>query len=219
MVALRRLCRECEEQSKKQAGVKITGGTEKETTVPIKVRFAYVYIAEAHTVDEWPMPFGNEQCRHSQPKTLEERMRHADEFRRSLVAAGAGAESSFPIFVDSLDDGFLNTFAPWPERFYVFAKETTAPHPGKEGGSSSYCYRLSYISQPDAEDGHRIVDLRKFLQWSPVLRDHIDYVFKHKHLARCRMTQEEAAQFGPVPVSTTTGNGPRLSPPTIFDIN
>jgi len=190
-------------------------GTKKEKPVPIKLRFAYVYIAEAHAVDEWPMPFGNEQCRHPQPKTLEERMRHADEFRRSLVAAGA--DTDFPVFVDSLEDGFLNIFAPWPERFYVFAKEAIAPQPGNaEDGSNGHCYRVSYLSQPDPKDGHRIVDLRNFLQRSPVLRDHMDDERLTSYPSS--MTQEEAAQFGLVPVlpvTPTTGNASRV---TIFHI-
>jgi hypothetical protein len=41
----------------------LSGGMSIPTPAGIKIRFAYVYIAEAHTTDEWPMPFGDKECR------------------------------------------------------------------------------------------------------------------------------------------------------------
>jgi len=88
-----------------------------------------VYIAEAHSRDEWPV--GATISRFDQPRTLDERRVLA-----ALTAVELGIE--WPIFVDSLADGFGQQLGAWPTRLYLF-----------EGR------RLAHINSPLAESfGH-----------------------------------------------------------------
>eukprot|EP00440_Ansanella_granifera_P009663 gb/GFBE01010469.1/.p1 GENE.gb/GFBE01010469.1/~~gb/GFBE01010469.1/.p1 ORF type:complete len:272 (+),score=45.38 gb/GFBE01010469.1/:1-816(+) len=142
------------------------------------VRWLGVYIAEAHTKDEWPMPCVNSPCRHYQPTTIEARAEHAREFIKNF-------RPPFPVFmdsyVDSWDDPFMSTFSAWPERFYVF-QYFSDPDPGsdpgpdagqepdKTPGDAQPSFRVPrtgwYIrwwNMPSPIDGHRIDDIRDWL--------------------------------------------------------
>lgn len=191
------------------------------------MRFAYVYIAEAHTIDEWPMPIGNEECRHMQPKTLVEKKAHAEEFRQKLIAVGGDeseVDSDLPIFVDSLRNSFMHLFAPWPERFYVCSRNEGMPYVAppaiivdnsdntEKVVPRQTSYKLDYLSQPTSDNGHCIVDLRVHLQDS-ILKDYVHNPPSHKQ------TKEEIAQFGPVPnVGSTHRNTPsNYLPVSIFE--
>ena len=73
----------------------------------------FVYIAEAHAVDEWQMQANlDDGVLVRQHVTLDER----------FAAARQGVERlglTMPVLVDDMDDAVSGTFAAWPERLYV----------------------------------------------------------------------------------------------------
>ena len=86
----------------------------------------FVYIAEAHAVDEWQLP-----------ANLEDDVllaQHRDLGDRGAAArAGVGRLGlTMPVLVDGMDDAVSEAFAAWPERLYV----------AEPGG------RLAYVGGP-----------------------------------------------------------------------
>jgi hypothetical protein len=75
--------------------------------------FAFVYIAEAHSVDGWQMSSNEEEgVLLLQHTTLEER----------FAAAREGVERmglTLPVLVDGMDNTVSEAFAAWPERLFV----------------------------------------------------------------------------------------------------
>jgi len=69
-----------------------------------------VYLREAHAMDEWPMGNHVTIC---QPTTLGERADAAKRFRSST---GLAVDD---IYVDGIEDGFMNLFSAHPQRFFV----------------------------------------------------------------------------------------------------
>lgn len=78
--------------------------------------FLCVYIAEAHASDTWPM--GREVSILASTKTMEERLAAA----RTMKSLGL----MVPIWADTMDNVFMNTYAAWPERFYIFYNNVIA---------------------------------------------------------------------------------------------
>lgn len=68
-----------------------------------------VYISEAHAEDEWPL--GTKYC-YNQPKEMETRLEIANTFVKDFKV-------ETPMLVDTMDNQFDNSFAAWPERFYI----------------------------------------------------------------------------------------------------
>lgn len=120
------------------------------------VRWLGVYIAEAHTKDEWPMPCLNSACRHVQPKSIEHRADHAKEFTNTF-------RPPFPVlmdsFIDSWQDPFLKTFNAWPERFYVFQRFRD-PLASSE---QPPCWVIRWWNMPSNLEGHKVDDIRDWL--------------------------------------------------------
>ena len=102
--------------------------------------FAFVYIREAHSGDTWPMPIGVGQMAPPAPTTMEERTTLARQY-----VAEHGIE--LPVLVDGMDDAFMETYAAWPERFFVI-----------------YDGLLYFISQPIPDVGHDPEHIRIWLQ-------------------------------------------------------
>jgi len=92
--------------------------------------FAFVYISEAHSCDEWPVG----HCVNiKQPKTTAERQEIAE---RQLKVLGVGDE--FIRLVDSAEENtFHQTYACWPFRWYTIGengkKITSIPQPHRSG--------------------------------------------------------------------------------------
>jgi hypothetical protein len=86
----------------------------------------FVYIAEAHAVDEWQMQANlDEGVLVRQHVTLEERFAAA---REGVARLGL----TMHVLVDGMDDAVSHAFAAWPERLYV----------AEPGG------RLAYVGGP-----------------------------------------------------------------------
>jgi hypothetical protein len=124
---------------------------------------------------------------------MEERVLHAGEFQRNLTAVSGESTSNFPVFVDSYpENGFLKTFAPWPERFYVIERK-----PALLRGQSDFTsskgnrFQMVFLSNPTNNNGHRIYDLRHFLVNRTPLGCHLP-----EPRRGLSITKEESAQFG-----------------------
>lgn len=78
--------------------------------LPNGIRLLAVYIAEAHSRDEWPV--GKTISCVDQPKTLEQRLENARNFQKNF-------NFQMPMLVDNMDNTFHSTYGSWPFRFFV----------------------------------------------------------------------------------------------------
>jgi len=101
------------------------------------------------------MPCRGQLCRHKQPTTIDERLAIATEF---LEVTGI----NMPMIVDSMQNSFLERFAAWPERFYVFQWSNQSVSNGPMVPMSP-SYRLRFVNVPSATDGHNLDHLRNYL--------------------------------------------------------
>jgi type I thyroxine 5'-deiodinase len=86
-----------------------------------------IYIKEAHPEDEWQMdPNEEERICYPQPKTTEDRVRIANDFRRRL-------DYRIPLFVDPIDNRANAVYAGWPERLYIIDESGRITYKGKPG--------------------------------------------------------------------------------------
>jgi Iodothyronine deiodinase len=92
-----------------------------------RASFAFVYIAEAHSVDGWQMQANEDEgVLLHQHATMEDR----------LAAARQGAQRlslSLPLLVDGMDDAVSEGFAAWPERIYVIRANGVIGYRGGPG--------------------------------------------------------------------------------------
>lgn len=92
-----------------------------------RANVAFVYIAEAHAVDEWQMAANvDEGVLVRQHVTLEERFAVA---REGVARLGL----TMPVLVDGMDDHVSAAFAAWPERLYVAERGGRLAHVGGPG--------------------------------------------------------------------------------------
>jgi hypothetical protein len=93
------------------------------------VDFLAVYILEAHACDEWPI---NNKIKIPQHQSLADRIKAANDFKTTYAV-------KVPLVVDSMKDQFVNTFAAWPERYYLIKDRKIAVigHPGPMGYNSA----------------------------------------------------------------------------------
>ena len=77
-----------------------------------RAQFAFVYIMEAHAIDEWPVPCNNEDIRQHQSLT-------------DRAAAARRLMAEFPLHpcvhlvLDNEQDEFNCTYSSWPFRYWV----------------------------------------------------------------------------------------------------
>lgn len=81
------------------------------------VDIIFVYIVEAHAIDEWPISSGRYNRGRgpvsvSQPTSNEERLALANKFRSDFDCL------EIPMLVDPIQNEFEKKYAPWPLRFY-----------------------------------------------------------------------------------------------------
>lgn len=115
-----------------------------------KVQFRFVYIAEAHAMDEWPVSSGRftktgKPVLVNQPKTLQDRCLLAEDFTR---------EYNFHLetFVDlpEAGDPFEKAYAPWPLRFFLIGPDNCLAFVSEpiEGSSDAAFTRLLQMLEP-----------------------------------------------------------------------
>lgn len=80
-----------------------------------RVRWAYVYIEEAHAENEWPIATPAEFAVQTQHETL------AD---RQVCVLRAKAElpgiAGIPIYLDDMDQTFMRIYGAWPTQLFLF---------------------------------------------------------------------------------------------------
>jgi hypothetical protein len=87
----------------------------------------FVYVAEAHPVDEWQMESNEaEGIRVRQQVSLDER-------REAALDAAERLSLTMPVLVDGMDDAASVAFAAWPERLVVIGRDGRVVHPGAPG--------------------------------------------------------------------------------------
>lgn len=92
-----------------------------------RARFLTVYIKEAHPEDEWQMDSNEkEDVCYPQPRTLEQRVAIANDFVKRF-------HYDVPILVDDMENAANETYAGWPERFYVVDESGKIVFKGKPG--------------------------------------------------------------------------------------
>jgi len=84
--------------------------------------FVFVYIAEAHACDEWPInQLENEIARH---QTIADRKAAAESFVRAFPL-----HLAFGGVLDTMEDAFNHEFASWPFRFWIILDGQVALKP------------------------------------------------------------------------------------------
>jgi len=102
------------------------------------VKFLVIYISEAHAQDEWPL--GKKVCimKH---KTIKDRLNAANKLKDEFGM-------KIPILVDTMENSFDNSFASWPERFYII-----------ENG------KMEFIGFPVTEFGYDRIQLQRWIEY------------------------------------------------------
>jgi hypothetical protein len=89
--------------------------------------FLTVYIREAHPSDEWQMTSNeHEGVCYPQPRTLEQRMKIANDFVGRF-------HYRIPLAVDPMGNPADQIYAGWPERFYIVDESGAVAYKGKTG--------------------------------------------------------------------------------------
>ncbi|MBM2823596.1 MAG: Iodothyronine deiodinase [Thermoleophilia bacterium] len=87
----------------------------------------FVYIAEAHAVDQWQTDSNDEAgIRVLQHTTLEDRVAEA-------LAGAQRLGLSMPVLVDGMENAVSEAFAAWPERIYVIGADGRIAFKGGPG--------------------------------------------------------------------------------------
>lgn len=105
------------------------------------VEFIFVYIAEAHACDEWPINQLDEEIpRH---RSLDDRLAAAASLLRAF-----SFHPAITIVLDTMDDSFDRAFASWPFRFWVVQEGKIAlkPQPQDAKYDIGELVRWLYIS-------------------------------------------------------------------------
>jgi hypothetical protein len=81
-------------------------------TYKAAVTFVFVYIEEAHAIDEWPMPSINNFI--PQHKTLEDRYAAA-----GILTTSFEVHKDCTLFLDNINNDYNRLLPSWPFRYYV----------------------------------------------------------------------------------------------------
>ncbi len=91
-----------------------------------KIKFAVIYIREAHPKDGWVI--NGEKIQFNDPKTYEARCKVADE-------CGMAMKHGIKTYVDKMDDKVMIAYAAHPERLYLIGKDGKVAYQGGLGPS------------------------------------------------------------------------------------
>jgi len=81
-------------------------------------QFVFIYILEAHAVDEWPIRTKSQLCI-QQHQTLYDRCKIAN----SLINPNQ-YQFQMPVFVDTMENSFQTTYSAWPLGAFIFDNST-----------------------------------------------------------------------------------------------
>jgi hypothetical protein len=92
-----------------------------------QVDFLTVYIREAHPQDEWQMDSNEKDgvC-YRQPRTTAARVAIASDFKSRF-------HYELPLLVDPIENPADNSYAGWPERFYIISADGLIAYKGETG--------------------------------------------------------------------------------------
>jgi len=85
------------------------------------VRSIFVYISEAHAEDEWPVATPVEYAVDRNHCSIADRQSCAARAKAALQGLAA-----LPVFLDTMEDGFLRMYGAWPTQLYFFDKGALA---------------------------------------------------------------------------------------------
>jgi type I thyroxine 5'-deiodinase len=97
--------------------------------VRASVDVTFVYVVEAHPVDEWQLPANVEDG------VLLRQQTSLDARRATAREAAARLSLTMPVLVDGMDNAAAAAFAAWPERLVVVDANGLIAHPGRPGPS------------------------------------------------------------------------------------
>lgn len=103
---------------------------------PDDIRFLAIYIAEAHSRNEWPV--GETISCVDQPTTLDERLENARNFRTNF-------QFEMDMLVDNMNNDFHSTYGSWPFRFFIIknGQLVLKAEPDKQ----NFAYNIDLIDQ------------------------------------------------------------------------
>lgn len=85
-----------------------------------QVHFTGVYIAEAHAVDEWPISSSRANAQRG-PVHIKQATSNAERCQAARTFV-QDFDFQVPMLVDTIENEFDRSYAPWPLRFYVFRR-------------------------------------------------------------------------------------------------
>jgi hypothetical protein len=92
-----------------------------------KSKWFLVYIREAHPADGWQVDENvKDNIIVNQPKTMEERIKVANECYKNLGL-------TFTAIIDGMDDTVEKAYAAWPDRLYIVDKKGKVAYKGEKG--------------------------------------------------------------------------------------
>ena len=107
------------------------------------VQFVFVYILEAHAVDEWPISGVNDSI--NQHATLDERISAAEKLIDTYPF-----DENIRIMLDNMDNAFNTAYSSWPTRYWIIGtngKIVVKMMPDAVDNTISLCELQSWLSQ------------------------------------------------------------------------
>jgi iodothyronine deiodinase-like protein len=90
------------------------------------VEFLFVYIREAHAIDQWPPPDPNSTIRLESAKRPEQKQAYA-----ASCVGDLGVQ--FPTVVDGMDHAVETAYTAWPDRLYLVGRDGRIAWKGDQG--------------------------------------------------------------------------------------
>lgn len=90
-----------------------------------------IYIAEAHSIDEWYIGESAGEILNSH-KTINDRQDCINKFIEKN-------DIKFPVYPDDMDDTFLTTFSSWPVRCYITLENKIKYISSPKNGEVDFC--------------------------------------------------------------------------------
>lgn len=105
-----------------------------------KVKFVFIYILEAHAIDEWPIAGINEIL--LQHRTLQDRAKAATLFMQTYPL-----DSSIELLLDNEFNDFNQTYPSWPFRYWVVQNNLIAVKAMPETDSASLKQLYNFLEK------------------------------------------------------------------------